>query len=116
MLATAIHRIHRRVDGELRVEQPLSVFECASEAEFNELEALGAVRESSESEVALFERHTNRRPASAPARAPTPETAAEKKARTAAEKKAEDDVAAQVVADAQAADDAARLAAGEILE
>jgi hypothetical protein len=87
-LAYALHAIHLKTG----LQAPKEVFECASQAQFEELLGLGAVREPSDTEIALFNLANPKQPAPvvAPAPAPKPESAAERKAR----EKAEADAAA----------------------
>lgn len=81
-LAYALHAIHLKSG----LQAPKEVFECASEAQFEELLGLGAVREPNEAEVALFNLANPKQ--SAPVAPPKPETAAERKAREKAEAEA----------------------------
>jgi hypothetical protein len=85
-LAYALHAIHLKSG----LQAPKEVFECASEAQFEELLGLGAVREPNEVELALFNLANPKQSAPAPVAPPKPESAAERKAR----EKAEADAAA----------------------
>lgn len=105
MLAYALHAIHLKRGDKAVVQEPKAVFECASEAQFEELKALGAVREPTEAERALHALVNPSAGVSAP-----PETAAQRKKREKAE--AEAAAAAQAADDAAAAE-AARLAADD---
>lgn len=112
MLAYALNAIHLKKGDAVVVQQPKEVFECASETQFNELLGLGAIRQPTDAERALYGL-ANPTSAPAPKLAPKPkETAAEKKAREAAEKEAERVAAEAAAAEQTANDEAARLAAG----
>lgn len=107
MLAYALHEIHLKRGDKVVTQSPKEVFECASEKQFGELKALGAVREPTEAERALFGLVNPAAAAPAVDQEPVKETAAQRKAREKAEAAAE--------AARQAADDAAaRQAAAEV--